>query len=619
VQRLSRSTTTATAELRASATTSASRAAARFGSGAAGHAPSSSAAPRRAPHEATSDDAAERHPTRATHRVTSTYHHDTRTRTTRAGRTRRAMSRKPKLARMTVFEAGVRGTERAQLAASAVGAVTAGGGLDGCSGARVENAMASVVTVSDVAAVGQRSRRHSSFPVASSTATSRQSEASSGFGIDTDAVADADRASVADVTMSGPATGSVSVAVRKRSNGGTDDSDTVVVRAMSRPSSSGGPHIPVDDSYVSWVTNAASSTSRTGDEAVRPSVARNLTVCSAIQVLSSPNSGTSMYSAPGVSGGDGTRSSKPPPQPPVLGSRRATSMPWFAPEESFRLGIRSTEYAEKTRGPSCACGWVDEALRSWLQRLQEQAIPCRAKKVARRKVTAATTLVAERFCMTLGESTPHAGSIDGRMPKGHRCTANPVGRARELNEAAFHEAARRRARLYLAMRHRFVTLAPFALFACGGGEHGPSATGDGGSSFDACRLMTKADATTLFEAPAEPEPGPTVTDPKYVGDCSWKYETPDGLGMKVLSLNVWGDPAYYAPGVNAEPFDIGDQGSVLTQVSGASDGGWGVDVSWTQGEITASLGYFAIRAGIPDRPRDIEAVKALALTVSDRL
>jgi hypothetical protein len=166
------------------------------------------------------------------------------------------------------------------------------------------------------------------------------------------------------------------------------------------------------------------------------------------------------------------------------------------------------------------------------------------------------------------------------------------------------------------MRYGVVLFAPFALFACAGGASG---SGDGDSSFDACRLITQADATTLFEAPALPEPGPTVTDPKYLGDCSWKYETPDGLGMKVLALNVWSDPSYYSPAQGAEPFDIGDQGSVVTQGSADSDAGWGVDVSWTQGEITASLGYFAIRAGVPDQVAKTEAVKALALRISDRL
>ncbi|HEX6271457.1 MAG TPA: hypothetical protein VFZ53_00385 [Polyangiaceae bacterium] len=168
------------------------------------------------------------------------------------------------------------------------------------------------------------------------------------------------------------------------------------------------------------------------------------------------------------------------------------------------------------------------------------------------------------------------------------------------------------------MRYRVAALAPFALLACGG-EDGADGSRDDEPSFDACRLITQADATTLFDAPALPEPGPTVTDPEYLGDCSWKYETADGLGMKVLALNVWGDPAYYSPGPNAEPFDIGDQGSVVTQGNADSDAGWGVDVSWTQGEITASLGYFTIRAGVPDQLMKIEEVKALALTVSDRL
>ena len=163
-------------------------------------------------------------------------------------------------------------------------------------------------------------------------------------------------------------------------------------------------------------------------------------------------------------------------------------------------------------------------------------------------------------------------------------------------------------------RHFWIAvLAAFALAACGGGNDDPSGTGDDDSNFEACELLPRSDATALFEAPAEPEPGPIVTDPDYLGDCRWAYETPDGLGNQLLVLNVWGDDAYYAPLSNAEPFDIGDQGSV------AAGAGTGVDVSWTQGDITASLGYFTIGSGVPDHLAKIEEVKALALLVSERL
>ena len=165
---------------------------------------------------------------------------------------------------------------------------------------------------------------------------------------------------------------------------------------------------------------------------------------------------------------------------------------------------------------------------------------------------------------------------------------------------------------------RIQVLVALALVACGGGDDGASGTGDK-ENFEACDLLTQADATALFEEPAEPEAGPIVTDPDYLGDCSFRYDTPDGRGMKLLSLNVWGDSAYYSPGLDAEPFDIGDQGSLNEQGSTDSDAGWGIDVSWTQGDVTASLGYFTIRAGTPDRLATIDDVKALALRISERL
>jgi hypothetical protein len=162
-------------------------------------------------------------------------------------------------------------------------------------------------------------------------------------------------------------------------------------------------------------------------------------------------------------------------------------------------------------------------------------------------------------------------------------------------------------------------LATIALCACGGGDDGASGTGDDNENFKACHLLTQADATAIFDQPAELEAGPIVTEPDYLGDCSYRYDTPDGEGMKILALNVWSDSAYYSPGPDAEPVDVGDQGSLNELGSGESDGGWGVDVSWTQWEITASVGYFTIRAGTPDRQATIDEMTALALRISDRL
>ena len=164
------------------------------------------------------------------------------------------------------------------------------------------------------------------------------------------------------------------------------------------------------------------------------------------------------------------------------------------------------------------------------------------------------------------------------------------------------------------MGTRFVGCAAFALFACGGGDEAPSGNGgDGNPNIDPCDIVTQADATALFEQPAEPDTGPLVTDPAFIGACYWRYDTPDDLGSQSLAFYLWNGPEYYAPATNADPFDIGDEGAV------EASAGAGVDVLWRQGELAPIVSYFNVGTGVPDHLTKMEDVKALALEASDRL
>jgi hypothetical protein len=161
-----------------------------------------------------------------------------------------------------------------------------------------------------------------------------------------------------------------------------------------------------------------------------------------------------------------------------------------------------------------------------------------------------------------------------------------------------------------------ILLAVFAatsLAACGDESDG----GDGEplppSEHDGCKLLTRGDATALFEVTAEPDPDSLiVTDPNYFAGCSWYYETPDQLSNQVVFLNIWHGEDYYAPHPDAEPLEIGDVGSIYTSKA------TGVEVAWTLRGYAFDLNYFAIGAGVPDHTTKVAEVEALAIEVRNR-
>jgi hypothetical protein len=153
------------------------------------------------------------------------------------------------------------------------------------------------------------------------------------------------------------------------------------------------------------------------------------------------------------------------------------------------------------------------------------------------------------------------------------------------------------------------------LGGCSGRDDSDSTGAANGNQteLDPCVLVTEADASALFGEPAVPnQDAVTVTDPAFIGDCSWTFEPKGQLGSQLLAFYLWDGEDYYAPAPGDAAFEIGDEGSVA--MSGAA----GVDVSWRQYGVTAILSYFTVGAGVPDHLAKVDEVKALALEVSSR-
>jgi hypothetical protein len=152
------------------------------------------------------------------------------------------------------------------------------------------------------------------------------------------------------------------------------------------------------------------------------------------------------------------------------------------------------------------------------------------------------------------------------------------------------------------------------LVACGG-EDGGEGKGNltGGGDLDACELLTEADATALFGEPAEPDEGTLITDPAFIGDCLWTWEPADALGSQNVSLTLWEGEEYYAPHPDAEPFEIGDEGSLHeTEATG-------IQIDWVQDGVGVQFGYFSVGDGVPDNLSKSADVQALALEISERM
>jgi hypothetical protein len=134
------------------------------------------------------------------------------------------------------------------------------------------------------------------------------------------------------------------------------------------------------------------------------------------------------------------------------------------------------------------------------------------------------------------------------------------------------------------------------------------------SRMDACRLVTQAEATTLFGQAAARETGVAVTDPNMIGECIWGHASEDGSHQ--LQVRVWASPQYYSAPADAftQPLDVGEKGYV--RVHAAS----GVDIAFVQGGRVVELSYFTVGgANFPKATDRVDSVKQLARRASTRL
>ncbi len=137
---------------------------------------------------------------------------------------------------------------------------------------------------------------------------------------------------------------------------------------------------------------------------------------------------------------------------------------------------------------------------------------------------------------------------------------------------------------------------------------GSGGSGGGSSSFDACSIVTEADATAMFGHPASKESGIPVTDQHMLGECLWGYD--DGDVSHLMEFRAFDSDAYYDVPTDSQPFTIGDGGYTRTNPIA------GVDIEWLQGGWTVSLSYGTAGATAPDVTAKLDDMKALAQKAS---
>ena len=160
------------------------------------------------------------------------------------------------------------------------------------------------------------------------------------------------------------------------------------------------------------------------------------------------------------------------------------------------------------------------------------------------------------------------------------------------------------------------------LFAgCGSGDDGGSSAvqtsaaidaGEGGTLIAGCKVVTEADATSLFGKQAVEDEGAPITDPNMMGDCFWTWDT--DTSNQLLQFLVWNGEQYYGQEpAGSQSLDLGDKaymnaGSIV-----------GVDIIWVQDGKTIQLSYSNIGDDMPDPVTKVEEMKQLAKKVSGKL
>lgn len=171
-----------------------------------------------------------------------------------------------------------------------------------------------------------------------------------------------------------------------------------------------------------------------------------------------------------------------------------------------------------------------------------------------------------------------------------------------------------------------IALCALLLLACGkdSGTAPSGAEGDKGNpgaaessgkaaAFDACALLTQADATELFGVPAKKYTSGAQTPDAQLQACGWDHDFPDN-SSHLLQLVTYDTDIAYSADPDSKPFEIGDKGNVKVHKMS------GVDVTWVQKGKTLSVAYSTTGpSAVPEDITKAEQVKALAKKIESRL
>lgn len=148
-----------------------------------------------------------------------------------------------------------------------------------------------------------------------------------------------------------------------------------------------------------------------------------------------------------------------------------------------------------------------------------------------------------------------------------------------------------------------------------GGEGGATTEGEPGApkelAIDACDIVTQDDATSLFGSPANKDEGATDVDPDLLGQCDWSYDT--DTASQLIQFRIRGDEAYFVPGSDTQPLDIGEKASIRV------DSVAGIDIDWVQNGKVYNLSYSSIGPDSPTSESKVDEVKALVKEVSGKV
>ncbi len=165
-----------------------------------------------------------------------------------------------------------------------------------------------------------------------------------------------------------------------------------------------------------------------------------------------------------------------------------------------------------------------------------------------------------------------------------------------------------------------------ALASCGGNNadtssargHNPppvantsaaTANTSGSSSVDACKLLTRPDATALFGKPASSQKPEMAPLPDQVGACQWGWVGSEETQQ--LSIKVMTNPGdHYFKVDNAPPLNLGDDSQLIIDETTMS-----INIYWVQNGNFFDLKY----ESNPFQKSKADALQSLAKKISGQI